>query len=115
MQSGNSTTNNWCSITNAIISTNSCAYLSSGGTWINASSRDLKTNFAAVNARETLKQVLKLPIQTWNYKTENASVRHMGAMSQDFAAAFKLGDNERSISTVDADGVALAAIQGLNE
>ena len=34
-------------------------------------------------------------------------------MSQDLYAAFGLGDSEASITTVDADGVALAAIQGL--
>ena len=36
-------------------------------------------------------------------------------MAQDFHAAFGLGTDERHIATVDADGVALAAIQGLNE
>ena len=35
-------------------------------------------------------------------------------MAQDFRAAFGLGESERTITTVDADGVALAAIQGLN-
>jgi hypothetical protein len=35
-------------------------------------------------------------------------------MAQDFAAAFGVGENDTTISTVDADGVALAAIQGLN-
>ena len=39
----------------------------------------------------------------------------MGAMAQDFAAAFGLGEDAKHISTVDADGVALAAIQGLNQ
>ncbi len=39
----------------------------------------------------------------------------MGPMAQDFRAAFGLGVNDTSIVTVDADGVALAAIQGLNE
>jgi hypothetical protein len=34
-------------------------------------------------------------------------------MAQDFYAAFGLGESERYISTIDADGVALAAIQGL--
>ncbi len=34
-------------------------------------------------------------------------------MAQDFYAAFGLGQDELHISTVDADGVALAAIQGL--
>jgi hypothetical protein len=36
-------------------------------------------------------------------------------MAQDFYAAFKVGEDEKHISTVDADGVALAAIQGLNQ
>jgi hypothetical protein len=34
-------------------------------------------------------------------------------MAQDFYAAFGVGEDDRHISTVDADGVALAAIQGL--
>ena len=36
-------------------------------------------------------------------------------MAQDFYAAFRLGNDNKSISTVDAQGVALAAIQGLNQ
>jgi peptidoglycan hydrolase CwlO-like protein len=36
-------------------------------------------------------------------------------MAQDFHAAFGLGATDTAIPTVDADGVALAAIQGLNE
>ena len=36
-------------------------------------------------------------------------------MAQDFRAAFGLGFDDKGIATVDADGVALAAIQGLNE
>ena len=35
-------------------------------------------------------------------------------MAQDFHAAFGLGQDDVSIGTVDADGVALAAIQGLH-
>jgi len=34
-------------------------------------------------------------------------------MAQDFAAAFNVGEDDKHISTIDADGVALAAIQGL--
>jgi uncharacterized coiled-coil protein SlyX len=34
-------------------------------------------------------------------------------MAQDFRAAFGLGDDDKVISTVDADGVALAAAQAL--
>jgi Skp family chaperone for outer membrane proteins len=39
----------------------------------------------------------------------------MGPMAQDFHAAFGLGSDDKHIATVDADGVALAAIQGLNQ
>jgi hypothetical protein len=39
----------------------------------------------------------------------------MGPTAQDFYAAFGLEEDERHISTIDADGVALAAIQGLRE
>jgi cell division protein FtsB len=35
-------------------------------------------------------------------------------MAQDFHAAFGLGADDKHIATVGADGVALAAIQGLN-
>jgi hypothetical protein len=35
-------------------------------------------------------------------------------MAQDFAAAFGLGETPRGINTVDSEGVALAAIKGLN-
>jgi hypothetical protein len=36
-------------------------------------------------------------------------------VAQDFHAAFNVGEDDQHIATVDADGVALAAIQGLNE
>jgi hypothetical protein len=34
-------------------------------------------------------------------------------MAQDFRAAFGLGEDRRHIDTIDSEGVALAAIQGL--
>ena len=55
----------------------------------------------------------QIPMGTWNYKTQDPSIRHIGPMAQDFYAAFGLGVDDRHIGTVDADGVALAAIQGL--
>ena len=36
-------------------------------------------------------------------------------MAQDFYRAFGVGESRRRISSVDADGVALAAIKGLSE
>lgn len=86
-----------------------------GGSWNNLSDRNMKANFAPVNPRAILRGVLNLPISTWNYKTQDTSIRHIGPMAQDFFAAFKLGEGDKTIATIDPDGVALAAIQGLNE
>ena len=58
--------------------------------------------------------MVEIPIATWNYKAQDESVRHMGPMAQDFHAAFGLGVSDKLIDTIDPDGVALAAIQGLN-
>ena len=55
--------------------------------------------------RDLLSRVARLPISKWSYKVEDGSVRHIGPMAQDFAAAFGLGSDDRSIGTVDADGV----------
>jgi len=60
-----------------------------------------------------LAKLAALPLTTWRYKGENASVRHLGPTAQDFRAAFGLGYDEKSIATIDADGVALAALQAL--
>jgi hypothetical protein len=109
------TNNNVTSTSGRFLETSTGAYLTTGGTWTNSSSRALKTNFATVNPRDVLQKVMQLPIQTWNYKAEDARVRHIGAISQDFNRLFGFGDSAETISTVDADGVALAAIQGLHE
>jgi hypothetical protein len=68
-----------------------------------------------VDSQDVLAKVSALPLSTWNYRSQNPEVRHIGPMAQDFRAAFNVGENETGISAVDADGVALAAIQGLNQ
>ena len=55
-----------------------------------------------------------MPLIERNFEA-NASDGHLGPLAQDFYAAFGVGPDERHIATVDADGVALAAIQGLNQ
>jgi hypothetical protein len=83
--------------------------------WNVASDRNLKDNFALVDCRAVLEKVAALPITTWNLKSQPADIHHIGPMAQDFAASFAVGEDDRHISTSDADGVALAAIQGLNQ
>ena len=96
------------------IDTSTTAYLSGGGTWVNASDAALKENFQPVDTRKILEQVARIPVSTWNYRAESENVRRLGPTAQDFAAAFGLGADDKHISTVDEGGVALAAIQGLH-
>ncbi len=84
-----------------------------GGSWSSLSDRALKANVVPVDGGEVLARLARVPVNTWNYTSQDPSIRHMGPMAQDFYAAFGLGEDERYISTVDADGVALAAIQAL--
>ena len=59
---------------------------------------------------------MALPVSRWNWKSQDASQQRIGPTAQDFHAAFGLGgDDDRHITGSDADGVALAAIQGLYE
>ena len=79
------------------------------------SDRNLKTDLAAVKPEDILGRLALLPISSWRYTNEMAGVRHVGPMAQDFKAAFNLGADNRLIGFVDEGGVALAAIQGLNQ
>lgn len=85
-----------------------------GGSWSSLSDRRLKTAVEAVDTRAILDRLLAMPMNTWSYIAQGAGIRHIGPMAQDFAQQFEVGENDTSISTIDADGVALAAIQGLN-
>lgn len=98
-----------------LISTSTGAYLSSGGTWVNASSRSLKAGFVPVDVADALSRVLTLPVTRWTYRASPDEGEHLGPAAEDFHAAFGLGVDGQSISTTDAAGVALAAIQGLNQ
>ncbi len=88
--------------------------LTVNGTFVSSSDRNVKERFEPVNARDVLEKVAALPLSRWNYK-DDPSQKHIGPMAQDFHAAFTVGPDDRHIATVDADGVALAAIQGLNQ
>jgi len=100
--------------TNAAL-TSGVRVLSGASAWSSVSDRNLKENFAVADGQDVLERLSKVPITTWNYKAQDASIRHMGPVAQDFYASFGLGEDETLISTIDADGVALAAIQGLYE
>jgi hypothetical protein len=77
------------------------------------SDRNLKGNFASVDPQSILERVANLPIETWNYNFQGQGTRHIGPMAQDFYRAFNVGEDDRHINMVDANGVVLAAIQAL--
>ena len=90
------------------------AHLTTGGVWTNASDAALKENFEPVDGADVLARLAGLPITSWNYRAEDTSTRHVGPTAQDFRAAFGLGADDKSISTIDPAGIALAAIQELH-
>jgi hypothetical protein len=91
------------------------AILTAAGVWQNASDINRKTSFAEIDSRSVLSKVLTLPVRSWRYTNEVENIRHLGPTAQDFKATFGLGTDDKSIGTVDEEGVALAAIQGLNQ
>jgi hypothetical protein len=98
--------------TNLLMMSNN-ARLTIGGTWTNASDRNVKDRITIVDEDKILTKLVNMPVTMWHYKTEQANVMHIGPMAQDFKAAFNLGDSDKSIATVDADGVNMLAIKAL--
>ncbi len=90
------------------------AYLSEGGVWVDNSSLNAKTDFAPVDATSVLDRLAGLTVREWSYRNEDG-VRHMGPMAEDFFQTFGLGNDNRSLASLDVNGVALVAIQALLE
>jgi hypothetical protein len=84
--------------------------------WTCTSDRNVKRNLRPVDIEAVLAKVVAMPVYHWQPKEgPNRDVEHLGPMAQDFMTAFGLGDNNKAIGFQDADGVALAAIQGLHQ
>ena len=72
-----------------------------------------KHQISSIDPQGILERISDLPVSEWSYKGE--TVRHVGPMAQDFYDAFGLGQGKTTISSIDADGVALAAIKALKD
>ncbi|HXW01086.1 MAG TPA: tail fiber domain-containing protein, partial [Anaerolineae bacterium] len=89
--------------------------------WTTISDAKLKENFLPVDGELFLQRISKLPLTTWNYKTQDPKTfRHYGPMAQDFYAAF----GKDAYGTIGCDtlinqqdflGVNLIAIQALEK
>ena len=88
--------------------------LTVNGPVVNSSDRHVKGGFGPVDPRAILAKVAALPITQWHY-TNDPATAHLGPVAQDFYASFNVGRDDKHIATVDESGVALAAIQGLNQ
>lgn len=77
------------------------------------SDRMSKHDVMPVDPDLVLERLAAVPVARWRYDAD-PSDQHMGPMAQDFHAAFGLGDNDKSIAAVDANGVTMAAIQALH-
>ncbi len=98
-----------------LTSTNAVAGLAlpaNSSTWASLSDSNAKTDIRPVDYRNILAKVAALPVTEWRYKHDPRR-RYIGPMAQDFHAAFGLGFDDKHISTLDTDGVTLAAIKGL--
>ncbi len=85
------------------------------GSWSSLSDKNAKENITEINGRDVLDKLSAMPISTWNYKAQDDAIRHAGPMAQDFHAAYGLGEDNCHLSSVDVDGIALAAIKELKE
>jgi hypothetical protein len=85
------------------------------GTLTQGSSREIKDNFVTLDPKAVLAKVSALPLSQWSYKSDGPAVRHFGPMAEDFHQAFGLGADDKHIAPADQAGVALLAVQGLNQ
>lgn len=81
--------------------------------WSSLSDVNSKENFRELDSHDLLTKLASMSIREWNYKTQAAAIRHAGPTAQDFYAAFGLGEDPLRISTIDADGIALAGVSAL--
>jgi hypothetical protein len=84
-------------------------------TWqpVGVSDEHRKTDFRDLDGEQVLGKLAALPVREWRYTTQDAGIRHVGPTAQDFRAAFGLGESDVRIGSVDADGIALAAVKAL--
>ncbi|GIV25757.1 MAG: hypothetical protein KatS3mg026_1449 [Bacteroidia bacterium] len=108
------------------------AYLTTGGTWTNSSSRSFKERFVQQRPAEVLEKIRQLPVEGYYYK--GTQEYHITPMAEDFYRLFRTGvheiietdstgqlvrrpnpDVDKYLAASDIAGVALLGIQALAE
>jgi trimeric autotransporter adhesin len=83
-----------------------------GSAWASVSDRNRKTDFLPIDEEDILSKIAVLPVNSWRYTEGDPERRFIGPVAQDFHALFGLGD-DTTITTLDTDGVAFAALKAL--
>jgi FtsZ-binding cell division protein ZapB len=108
------------------------AYLTTGGTWTNTSSRSVKERFVQYHPAEVLEKIRQLPVEGYFYK--GTEEYHITPMAEDFYRLFGTGvheiietdstghlvrrpnpDVDKYLAASDVAGVALLGVQALAE
>jgi trimeric autotransporter adhesin len=84
-----------------------------GSSWASMSDVATREHFRDLDGGDVLAKLATMPIREWSHRAQDAAIRHVGPTAQDFHAAFGLGEDPLRISTVDAEGIALAAVKAL--
>lgn len=87
------------------------AYLTTGGTWTNVSSKSIKDNITQLDGKDVLSKISHLEVARWRYI--GTQEYHIGPFAEQFYELFNTGLDNKAISTVDPSGVALIGIQQL--
>jgi trimeric autotransporter adhesin len=87
-----------------------------GTSWSTLSGHNAKKKIRSVDGEEILSKLVQVPVSHWNYESEqDTDTPNLGPMAQDFKHAFYPRRDDKTISTLEFDGVELAAIQALNK
>jgi hypothetical protein len=108
------------------------AHLTTGGVWMNGSSRSFKERFVQYRPAEVLEKILQLPVEGYFYK--GTEEYHITPMAEDFYRLFGTGvheiietdstgqlvrrpnpDVDKYLAASDVAGVALLGVQALHE
>ncbi len=93
--------------------TSSCRINPGTSAWSCSSDKRIKERVEAVSPISVLNSLMRLSISKWSII--GSPTRQIGPMAQDFYRQFRVGASDTHINTIDAQGVAFAAIQGLGQ
>jgi hypothetical protein len=84
-----------------------------GGSWSTLSDRNSKENIVYADPLKYLSLLDSIDVYSWNYKSQDSSMVHIGPMAQDFYEVFQFGNDSTSINSGDFDGLNMVLLKAL--